>query len=107
VSLQGNRYQVDPGLAGRKVELVFDPFDLTSLAVRADGRDAGKALPYQISRHSHPKARPEAPGQPALPAATGIDYLALPDDTHARSLAGRVNYAALNAPGHEQEDPRP
>jgi putative transposase len=27
VSLHGNRYQVDPSLAGRKVELVFDPFD--------------------------------------------------------------------------------
>jgi len=107
VSLQGNRYQVDPGLTGRKVELVFDPFDLTSLAVRVDGRDAGNALPYQISRHAHPKARPEAPGQPALPAATGIDYLALLDDAHARSLAGRVNYAALDAPGHEQEGPRP
>jgi putative transposase len=25
VSLHGNRYQVDPSLAGHKVELVFDP----------------------------------------------------------------------------------
>jgi putative transposase len=31
VSLHGNRYQVDPSLVGRKVELVFDPFDLTVL----------------------------------------------------------------------------
>jgi transposase, IS6 family len=28
VSLHGNRYQVDPALAGHQVELVFDPFDL-------------------------------------------------------------------------------
>ena len=23
--MHGNRYQVDPGLAGRRVELIFDP----------------------------------------------------------------------------------
>ena len=28
VSLHGNTYQVDPLLVGRRVELVFDPFDL-------------------------------------------------------------------------------
>ena len=34
VSLHGNTYQVDPSLAGRRVELVFDPFDLSILEVR-------------------------------------------------------------------------
>ena len=33
VSLHGNRYQVDPGLAGKRVELVFDPL--------SQGRDNG------------------------------------------------------------------
>jgi putative transposase len=97
VSLHGNRYQVDPSLAGRKVELVFDPFDLSCLRVRADGRDEGAALPFQISRHSHPKARPEVPEQPPVPA-TGIDYLALIDARHTAGLAGKVSYSAL-APG--------
>jgi putative transposase len=94
VSLHNNRYQVDPLLVGRKVELVFDPFDLTVIRVRADGADAGKALPYQISRHAHPKARPETPPE-APQATTGIDYLALLDTEHTKTLAGKVNYAAL------------
>jgi putative transposase len=34
VSLHGNRYEVDAALAGRKVELIFDPFDLTRIEVR-------------------------------------------------------------------------
>ena len=34
VSLHSNRYQVDPALAGCKVELVFDPFDLERIEVR-------------------------------------------------------------------------
>jgi putative transposase len=102
VSLHGNRYQVDPALAGRRVELVFDPFDLTTLAVRAGGRDAGPATPYQITRHAHPKARPEAtPGD--QPRPTGIDYLALIDTAHTQTLAGRVNFAALTGPAPEDQ----
>jgi putative transposase len=93
ISLHGNRYQVDPHLAGRRVELVFDPFDLTTLTVRADGRDAGTATPFEISRHAHPKARPETPTEPPRP--TGIDYLALIDTEHTKTLAEKVNYAAL------------
>jgi putative transposase len=33
VELEGNVYSVDPFLTGRKVELVFEPFDLTKLEV--------------------------------------------------------------------------
>jgi putative transposase len=105
VSMHGNRYQVDPALAGRRVELVFDPFDLTVLQVRCDGRDAGTALPYHITRHAHPKARPEAPGSgDEAPRATGIDYLALLDAQHDRQLAGRVNYAALGDDAQQEQE---
>ncbi len=64
VSLHGNIYHVDQLLAGRKVELVFDPFDLTDIEVRHRGRCFGTAAPFTIGRHAHPKARPEQPGQP-------------------------------------------
>lgn len=95
VSLQGNTYQVDPALAGRRVELVFDPFDLTRIEVRLAGTPVGAALPHRITRHSHLKARPETP--PAPPAATGINYARLLDDAHHAELAQRVNYAALTS----------
>lgn len=103
VSLHGNRYQVDPLLAGRRVELVFDPFDLSFLRVRLDGADAGKAEPFQITRHSHPKARPEVPAETPKPT-TGIDYLGLIDRQHQAELAEKVNYAALGWTGPDQVD---
>ncbi|WP_371681004.1 DDE-type integrase/transposase/recombinase [Streptomyces sp. NBC_01276] len=64
VNLHGNSYEVDPMLAGTKVELVFDPFDLTEIEVRASGKTAGKALPHRVGRHTHPKVSPETPPEP-------------------------------------------
>ena len=98
VSMHGNRYQAGPALAGRRVELVFDPFDLTVLSVRSGGQDAGTATPHHITRHAHPRARPEPlPGDDA-PRATGIDYLTLLGEQHDKQAAGPVNYAALISP---------
>lgn len=93
VSLHGNTYQVDPALVGRRVELVFDPFDLATIEIRLNGAPKGLAIPHRIGRHAHPKARPETPAPP--PAPTGIDYLRLVDAAHHQHLASQINYAAL------------
>ncbi len=97
VSLHGNLYEVDPALAGARVELVFDPFDLTDITVHHHGRPAGKAVPQQIGRHVHPKAATDArtrtdPDRDRLPA---------PGRGSPHPLAGRT--AALRATGR----PRP
>ena len=97
VSLHGNTYQVDPALTGRKVDLVFDPFDLTQIEVRYAGRPMGAAVPHRIARHTHPKARPEIPA-PDPPAATGIDFLNLIADSDRNDLAEAINFDALLTP---------
>lgn len=103
VSLHNNTYQVDPVLCGRKVELVFDPFDMTGVEVRHHARSYGLAVAFRIGRHSHPKAQPE---HVAIdPPPTGIDYLHLLGVTHAEALGDRVNYAALSANLRPQPDP--
>jgi putative transposase len=94
VSLHGNTYEVDAALVGRRVELVFDPFDLTDLQVRYQGRDMGVAIGHQIGRHVHPGAKPEASPDTAPP--TGIDYLGLVRDRHTAALrVAPVNYSTL------------
>lgn len=94
VSLHANTYQVDPALIGRRVELVFDPFDLTTIEIRLGGAPKGLAIPHRIARHAHPKARPETPAPPPAPPS-GIDYLRLVDAAHQQHLATQINYAAL------------
>ena len=96
VSLHGNTYQVEPALAGRKVELVFSPFNLEDIQIRYRDKGYGKAVPHRITRHTHPKAKPETIDTPAVPR-TGIDYLGMVADTHHRQIADddRIGFNAL------------
>jgi putative transposase len=95
VSLHGNTFEVDAVLVGRRVECVFDPFDLTVIEVRYSGRPMGAGVARVIGRHTHPMARPEAaPGPPS----TGIDYLNLLAERHAAELAQlspAIDYSGL------------
>ena len=93
VNLHGNHYEVDTALIGRRVELVFDPFDLTRIQVRWQGRAMGAAVPHKIGRHVHHKARPDETTPP--PAPTGIDYLHLIEAQHTSELAQRLRYSQL------------
>ena len=94
VGLHGNHYEVDTALVGRKVELVFDPFDLTSIEVRWHGRPMGPAVPHTIGRHVHHKAQPDDTTPPAV-APTGINYLGLVEAQHTTELADRLRYSQL------------
>ncbi len=93
VELEGNTYSVDPFLVGRRVELNFDPFDLTEIEVCWAGRRVGRAVPQQIGRHAHPKAPPEIEPDPI--ALTGIDYIRLLADADHADAGRRLNLAHL------------
>jgi putative transposase len=102
VSLHGNHYEVDPALVGRRVQLVFDPFDLEHLEVRHNGQTFGTAIPHELRTHVHPKASAEPPdlldGMPPT-GPTGIDYLALIEQEHRAATRRTINFADLDSNG--------
>jgi putative transposase len=102
VSFAGNYYQVDPHLRRRRVQLIFDPFNLAEIEVRHGGRSYGTAKVFELTRHAHPKARPEQSDRPQ-PEPTGLDYLGLLDSARTADLARSIDYAALftTDTGHE------
>jgi hypothetical protein len=63
VSLHGNTYQVDPALVGHRVELVFDPFDLTAIEVRYHNRPMGTAALHTSVRQLHDLVPGGLPGR--------------------------------------------
>ena len=104
VRMHGNAYQVDAWLAGQYVELVFDPFDLDRIEVRAAGKPAGTAVPFTIGRHRHPKTRTPDGQARTEPAPTGIDYLAALGDGHDAALREQVSYRSLITPRQKKEE---
>lgn len=94
VSLFGNDYEVDQALTSRKVDLVFDPFDLKDIDVNYLGKNFNKAVAHKVKRHCHPmvvKHLPEAP----IPS--GIDYLSLLDEKHRKDLKASIDYSSLDS----------
>lgn len=92
LNLLGNRYRVDPALCGRRVEVRYDPEDLSHLTVYLDGLPAGDAVPFVVGRHVHP-AVPQAVPPPAQP--TGVDYLGLVEIQHAEQTLGPISFSKL------------
>jgi putative transposase len=88
VSLDGNHYRVDPALVGRKIELRYDPADLTRIDVYLEGEPAGTAHPEVIRRHVHP-AVTHHHDPPAATVETGIDYLGMVQDAWDADTIGR------------------
>ena len=66
----------------------------------AGGRRYGRAVPFRITRHAHPKARPETPEAEPVPN-TGIAYLQLVADAHHQQIAAeeRIGFHALYSTG--------
>jgi len=77
LSLQGNRYQVEPQWAGRTLELCFDPFDLSQIELYLDGTGLGWAtvLVQNRQRHLAVERLATEPPNPPQPQSS-LDYLA-------------------------------
>jgi putative transposase len=107
IELQGNRYQVDAHLAGRKLELRFDPFDLSRLDVFLDGLSLGNAAVIQQGREKHIAVAQllTQPTQPPKPNSS-LDYLAAlraEYQTQLRQQAGPLQFSKLSLPPHPED----
>lgn len=99
VSFEGNEYQVDAHLRGRRIDLRYRPEDLTTIEVWHEGRQHGHLVPLVIGRHVHPMAPP--PPRPVI-EPTGIDYLGQVLEAHEAETTGSIAFRDLRA--SEEED---
>lgn len=90
ISLHGNLYEVDPALVGRRVEIRYDPTDLSAVTVWHGDQPAGQATPAQLRTHVDPKLRGAIGLEPG--PATGIRYLDAVVADHAHQLRGHLTY---------------
>ncbi|MGH9338762.1 MAG: Mu transposase C-terminal domain-containing protein, partial [Acidobacteriota bacterium] len=90
VSLEGNAFAVDPALVGRRVELRFDPEDMTDIQVWFEGQQVGAATTFVIGTHTS-KRLPPPPQQ--TPPVTGVHYLGMVAKAHEAETVGSISFA--------------
>lgn len=95
ISVQGNTYEVEPGLARQQVELRYDPFDLSEIQVWLDGKRYANATPLKLRRHTDKRvASPPEPEQPSGPPSSFLD--ALVEGTKSRTHeTGGISYESV------------
>jgi hypothetical protein len=88
ISLLGNSYSVDPAWSGQRLELRFDPFDLSRIDVYRDGRPVARA---QVRKLSHGFAM-DLTAQPIAPAVepSGINFLDALRSEYRRQRAAEI-----------------
>jgi putative transposase len=89
ITVEGNTYAVDPALVGQRIELRYDPEDLTRMDVYLADRPVGVATPFTIGRHVA-KRVPQA--ERPVAEATGIDYLGMVQAAHEDDTIGTIHY---------------
>ena len=103
ISLQGNRYQVEPHLAGRTLQLRFDPFDLSQVDLFLEDVSLGRANLLAQARRQH-SAVERLVSDPALAASSTrftIDFLAairVEYEAQQRKAAGQLQFRKLLPP---------
>ena len=76
LSLDGTRYQVRAALAGKKVEVRYDPDRMhEEVEIWLGGAFQERVQPFTVSEHRRPKASPAAPAAPEASPRPTVDWL--------------------------------
>lgn len=97
ISLEGSTYQVDPAFAGRRIELRYDPHDL-SLAYAYDdqGHFIGNAEPVELNRPERPdEGDMPAEGQQAPHTTSYLELLRRRHDQRLRAELRGIPFSRL------------
>jgi putative transposase len=104
-SFHGNRYRVASYLRRQKVELRYDPFDLSRMEVWFQNAFLQRAEPDRIVTTTHPDLEPDP--LPTPPPDTGLDYLALLRAERQRLLTQQLQGIRFSQLQEKNNDDQP
>lgn len=108
LSLHGNTYSVDPGWAGRRLELRLDPFDLSRVDVYSDCRPVARAVVRELKKSTVKALDLERLEPPPALEPTGVSFIDMLRREFRRQQAaelGEVSFhRALSPNPHDDEE---
>ena len=105
IALMGMTYEVEPGLVGEKIELRFDPYEMSVIQVWKDGRRRQDAR--MLQKRSMMDAQPDqstAPAQPESKPKTGLNYVELAYEKYLSEQKAKARQGFCNLLKDEEED---
>lgn len=93
IRLESNEYEVESVLANKKIQVRYDPYDLSAgIQIHFEGKHYQDATPSKIRRHH--KKNFETTEEPCLPSS-GLNYLEILAGEKAKSQQA-VRFAGIN-----------
>lgn len=106
IELEGNRYDVDSSLRGKRIQIRYNPFDLSTIQVWKDDERFEDAKPAVLRNQSHSKLPDDADDDHAPVAASNfLEQLKKKQEEEKRKQVGTTSFAMLKekqSRGHEE-----
>ncbi len=96
IELEGNRYDVDSSLRGMKIQIRFNPFDLSTIQVWKDDERFEDAKPAELRNQSHSKL-PNETDSDQTPAGVSsfLEQLKKQQEEEKRKQVGTTSFTKL------------
>lgn len=96
IELEGNRYDVDSSLRGKRIQIRYNPFDLSTIQVWKDNERFDDAKPAELRNQSHSKL-PDDTDQDHTPAGVSsfLEQLKKKQEEEKRKQVGTTSFAKL------------
>lgn len=93
--MEGNRYSVEDSLRGKKIQIRYNPFDLSLIQIWMDRIRYEDAKPLELRSQKHSKL-PEDPGEPQSSVVSNyLELLKQQQEEQKRKALGTTSYALL------------
>ena len=97
IELEGNRYDVDASLRGKKIQVRYNPFDLSYIQIWSEGQRFPDATTAELRNQSHSRSLPTAEEKIAPTGVTHyFELMKAKQEEDKRKSAGTLSYAKLN-----------
>ena len=97
ISLLGQKFEVEPVLSGRKVQVRFDSYDLSEIQVWQDDQRYDNAKVLQLRDPLQQRPQPELQEERPLSSPTGLNYVELLYEEHIRQQRKTQNVVLRDA----------